>query len=113
MRDARRRKGLLRAALAAVTGPDPDWGAARLFVGIAYGVGGPASPWAPLLGPPLAELVPLLRRAEDDCAALDGAWREERSRRWKEWSEAGAMLGGRRLFAWLRALRRLRRRTPT
>lgn len=54
-----------RSPLSAVAGPGPDWGAARRFVAIACGVGGPGSPWAARLGLPTAwdQLVALLQEA--------------------------------------------------
>lgn len=88
--DVRRRRGLLQAVLSAVAGVGPDNSVAGRFVAVACGVGGPASPWA-------------------ECEALDLAWRQERSRRWKEWGEADSLAGG---FSLGSALRRGLRRAP-
>lgn len=104
LRYARRRLGLLRAALRAMVGESLPGEAAHLF-GVVYGLGGESSEWRqhPMRCPNLAELLGLVFAAQAEAGPLmrehDAGHRE----RGDVWCSNQWTVGGRRFYSWMRS----------
>jgi len=102
--EARRRRGLLRAAHRALLAEPADRAAACRFWSIAAGLPGSAE-WRPFLEEPptVAVSMGLLAAAEAQCEQMGTRHREERSKRWHSWCSDQHAVGGGRLYGWLRS----------